>query len=109
MMSLGSRPVEDRVTKEAALAMTTAERCPTRTPLRSTQRVAIAGFLVGYTSNTHASRTTDLRIFARWCRDNRLMLLAVRRVHLELFARWMESQGPMPSTAAGAGRARLAT
>ena len=80
--------------------MTTAERCPTRTPLRSTQRVAIAGFLVGYTSNTHASRTTDLRIFARWCRDNRLMLLAVRRVHLELFARWMESEHRMPSTVA---------
>jgi integrase/recombinase XerD len=34
------------------------------------------------------------------CRDNGLTVLGVRRVHLELFARWMEGEGRMPSTVA---------
>jgi site-specific recombinase XerD len=56
--------------------------------------------LAGYTGNTRLSYTTDLRLFADWCADNRLRLLEVRRAHLEMFARTMEQQGRMRSTVA---------
>jgi integrase/recombinase XerD len=46
------------------------------------------------------SYTTDLRLFAAWCADNRLRLLEVRRAHLEMFARTMEQGGRMRSTVA---------
>jgi site-specific recombinase XerD len=46
------------------------------------------------------SYTTDLRLFAAWCADNRLRLLEVRRAHLETFARTMEQEGRMRSTVA---------
>lgn len=65
-----------------------------------TVRLAIAGFLAGYTNPTRASYTTDLRIFTAWCYDHRLELLDVTRAHLELFARAMETDGKMRSTVA---------
>ena len=58
------------------------------------------GFLAGYIASTRTSYGTDLRIFASWCHANQLTLLGVRRVHLELFARWMEAEGRMRSTVA---------
>jgi hypothetical protein len=56
-------------------------------PLDVRERGAIGGFLAGYSGNTRLSYTTDLRLFARWCADQRLGLLDVRRAHLEIFAR----------------------
>ena len=73
---------------------TTTELVSYQDPVELTERVAIAGFLAGYTGNTRTGYTTDLRIFADWCHANQLTLFGVRRVHLELFARWMESRGP---------------
>jgi integrase/recombinase XerD len=61
---------------------------------------AIAGFVAGYAGNTRIGYTTDVRLFAAWCADNRLRLLEVRRAHLEMFARTMEQQGRMRSTVA---------
>lgn len=66
----------------------------------TTVRLAIAGFLAGYTYPTRASYTTDLRIFTAWCCEHRLGLLDVTRAHLELFARAMETDGKMRSTVA---------
>ena len=82
------------------MSTTTTELVSYEDPGVITERVAVAGFLAGYTGNTRTSYTTDLRIFADWCRNNGLALLEVRRVHLELFARWMESEGRMRSTVA---------
>ena len=64
------------------------------------ERSAIAGFLAGYSGNPRVSYTTDLRLFAAWCADNRLRVLDVRRAHLETFARTMEQEGRMRSTVA---------
>ncbi len=55
-------------------------------------------FLAGYAGATRTSYTTDLRNFADWCQDSRLTLSGVRRPHLEVFARWMKSEGRMPAT-----------
>lgn len=63
-------------------------------------RLAIAGFLAGYTNPTRASYTTDLRIFTAWCHDHRVELLDVTRAHLELLARAMETDGKTRSIVA---------
>ncbi len=69
-------------------------------PLLVSARVAVAAFLAGYSGGTRVSYATDLRIFAGWCHDRELNLLNVKRAHLELFGRWMEQKGRMPSTIA---------
>jgi site-specific recombinase XerD len=69
-------------------------------PLAVRERDAVAGFLAGCAGNTRVSYTTDLRLFAVSCADNRLRLLDVRRAHLEMFARSMEQDGRMRSTVA---------
>jgi integrase/recombinase XerD len=69
-------------------------------PLEIQERSAVAGFLAGYAGNTRVSYTTDLRLFADWCADNRLRLLEVRSAHLEIFARTMEQERRMRSTVA---------
>ena len=61
-------------------------------PSAAAERIAVAGFLAGYTGNTRRSYATDLRLFAAWCREGSLRLFTVRRAHLELFARWMEDK-----------------
>jgi integrase/recombinase XerD len=63
-------------------------------------RVAAAGFLAGYSGATRVSYTTDLRLFATWCDDRRLGVFDIKRVHPELYARWLEEQGRAPATIA---------
>jgi site-specific recombinase XerD len=82
------------------MTMITAELVSYEDPVEITERVAMAGFLAGYTGKTRTGYTTDLRIWAEWCHANGLTMLGVRRAHLELFARWMESEGRMRSTVA---------
>lgn len=69
-------------------------------PNEITERVAVAGFLAGYTGGTRASYATDLRLFTHWCTTGGVRLLDVKRAHLELFARQMETDGRMSSTVA---------
>jgi site-specific recombinase XerD len=64
------------------------------------ERVAVAGFLAGYTGATRLSYTTDLRLFAEWCANQGVRLLDVKRAHIELFARHLEATGRMRSTVA---------
>jgi site-specific recombinase XerD len=54
----------------------------------------------GYSGSTHTSYTTDLRLFALWCREAHVRLLDVKRAHVELFARHMETDGVMRATVA---------
>ena len=61
-------------------------------------QVALAGFLAGYSGNTRLAYHQDLRQFASWCHNQDLGLLAVRRIHIELFARWLEHQGAARAT-----------
>jgi site-specific recombinase XerD len=73
---------------------------PVEDPLDVRDHAAIAGFLAGYCGSTRTSYTTDLRLFATWCAQSHLRLLDIKRPHLELFARRMESDGLMRSTVA---------
>lgn len=63
-------------------------------------RLALAGFLAGYSGNTRQAYREDLRQFASWCGERDLGLLDVRRAHIELFARSIESQGKARTTIA---------
>lgn len=69
-------------------------------PVEVAERSAVAGFLAGYTGGTRLSYTTDLRLFTTWCAMSGMRLLEVKRAHLEVFARQMESEGRMRSTVA---------
>ena len=61
-------------------------------------RVALAGFLADYSGNTRLAYHQDLRQFASWCHNQDLGLLAVRRIDVELFARWLEHRGAARAT-----------
>lgn len=62
-------------------------------PLFDEARLAVAGFLARYSGSTRTSYTTDLRQFFTWCAEYNLDVFAVRRGHLELWARTMEERG----------------
>lgn len=63
-------------------------------------RVAVGGFLAGYSGKTLEAYALDLRQWSEWCLDHDLDLLEVRRAHIELFARWLEETGRAKSTVA---------
>ena len=63
-------------------------------------RQAIAGFLAGYGTSTHEAYGLDLRQWLRWCASHELEVLAVRRAHIELFARSLEQEGKARATVA---------
>jgi hypothetical protein len=63
-------------------------------PLFSGQeRLALAGFLAGYSGLTRDAYALDLRQFSTWCHRQQLRLFAVRRADIELFARELENAG----------------
>ena len=63
-------------------------------------RVAMGGFLAGYSGMTFEAYALDLRQWSQWCLDHDLDLFEVRRAHIELFARWLEETGRAKSTVA---------
>jgi hypothetical protein len=66
------------------------------------ERLALAGFLAGYTGLTREAYALDLRQYASWCQQNHLRLFQARRADIECFARDLEARaapGP-PSPAA---------
>jgi len=63
-------------------------------------QLALAGFLAGYSGHTRLAYQQDLRLFVGWCYQQSVGLLRVRRTHIELFARWLESEGAARTTIA---------
>ena len=62
------------------------------------ERLALAGFLAGYSGLTREAYALDLRQFTVWCRQRQLRLFAVRRADIELFARDLEAAGRARAT-----------
>jgi integrase len=62
------------------------------------ERLALAGFLVGYRGLTREAHALDLRQFTTWCRARSLPLFAVRRADIESFARDLEARGRARAT-----------
>jgi integrase/recombinase XerD len=58
------------------------------TPVFTTaERLALAGFLAGYSGLTRQAYELDLRQYASWCGQHHLQLFAARRADIECFAR----------------------
>jgi len=62
------------------------------------ERLALAGFLAGYSGMTREASALDLRQFTAWCHQHGLRLFAVRRADIELFARDLEAAGRARAT-----------
>jgi integrase/recombinase XerD len=68
-------------------------------PVFSTQeRLALAGFLAGYTGLTREAYALDLRQFTAWCQLHHLRLFQARRADIECFARDLEALGRARAT-----------
>jgi hypothetical protein len=72
------------------------------------ERLAVAGFLAGYSGLTRQACELDLRQYAAWCRAHGLALFAARRAGIEGFARDLEARGRW-SFCAASRRARILT
>src|SRR5262245_47723997 len=64
----------------------------------NTERLALAGFLAGYSGLTREAYELDLRQYASWCQQHQLRLFAARRADIECFARDLEARGRARAT-----------
>ncbi len=64
------------------------------------ERLALAGFLAGYSGLTRDAYTLDLRQFTGWCTVHGLHLFAAKRVDIESFGGDMEAAGRARATIA---------
>jgi site-specific recombinase XerD len=62
------------------------------------ERLALAGFLAGYTGLTREAYALDLRQYASWCQQHQLRLFQARRADIECFARDLEANGRARAT-----------
>ena len=62
------------------------------------ERLALAGYLAGYTGLTRQAYELDLRQFASWRGQNGLHLFQARRPDIECFARDLETRGRARAT-----------
>jgi integrase/recombinase XerD len=51
----------------------------------------LVGFLAGYSGQTRAAYTLDLRQYTSWCATHGLHLFAAKRTDIECYARDLES------------------
>jgi site-specific recombinase XerD len=64
----------------------------------NTERLALAGFLAGYSGLTRQAYELDLRQYASWCHRHQLRLFQARRADIECFARDLETRGRTRAT-----------
>jgi site-specific recombinase XerD len=64
----------------------------------NTERLALAGFLAGYSGLTREAYELDLRQYASWCHQHHLRLFQARRAGIECFARDLETRGRARAT-----------
>jgi integrase/recombinase XerD len=62
------------------------------------ERLALAGFLAGYSGLTREAYELDLRQFASWCHQHHLRLFSACRSDIECFARDLEARGRARAT-----------
>lgn len=82
--------------------MTTTTPSAALTPVApvftNTERLALAGFLAGYSGLTRQAYELDLRQYASWCHQHHIRLFQVRRADIECFARDLETRGRARAT-----------
>lgn len=69
------------------------------------EKLALTGFLAGYSGLTREAYALELRQFAAWCHNHGLRLFGVRRADMECFGRDLEAAGRAQATVTpGPGR-----
>jgi len=71
---------------------------PVTPAFTNTERLALAGFLAGYSGLTRQAYELDLRQYASWCQQHQMRLFAARRADIECFARDLEARGRASAT-----------
>jgi hypothetical protein len=71
---------------------------PVAPVLTNTERLALAGFLAGYSGLTREAYELDPRQYASWSHQHHLRLFQARRADIECFARDLESRGRARAT-----------
>ena len=81
-----------------ATATSSAALVPIMPVFTNTERLALAGFLAGYSGLTREAYELDLRQFTSWCQQHHLRLFQARRADIECFARDLEARGRARAT-----------
>jgi len=77
---------------------TSAALIPVAPVFTNTERLALAGFLAGYSGLTRQAYELDLRQYASWCHQHHIRLFQARRPDIECFARDLETRGRARAT-----------
>jgi len=64
------------------------------------ERIALGGYLAGYSGLTREAYALDLRQFAAWCEEHKIHLFEARRADIECFGRDLEERGRARATVA---------
>jgi integrase/recombinase XerD len=81
-----------------ATTIPSAALVPVAPAFSHAERLALAGFLAGYSGLTRQAYELDLRQYASWCQQHQLHLCGARRADIELFARDLEARGRARAT-----------
>jgi integrase/recombinase XerD len=81
-----------------ATTIPSAALVPVTPVFTNTERLALAGFLAGYSGQTRQAYELDLRQYASWCQQHQVRLFAARRADIECFARDLEARGRAGAT-----------
>jgi integrase/recombinase XerD len=81
-----------------ATTLTSAVLVPVTPVFSNTERLALAGFLAGYSGLPRHAYELDLRQYAARCQQHQLRLFAARRADIECFARDLEARGRARAT-----------
>jgi integrase/recombinase XerD len=81
-----------------ATTTSSAALLPITPVFTGTERLALAGFLAGYSGLTRAAYELDLRQFTSWCQQHYLQLFQARRADIVCFARDLEGHGRARAT-----------
>ncbi len=81
-----------------AITSPSAALVPVMPVFTTAERLALAGFLAGYSGLTRQAYELDLRQYAGWCHTRHLRLFGARRADIECFARDLEARGRARAT-----------
>ncbi len=81
-----------------ATTISSPAQVPVTPVFSNTERLALAGFLAGYSGLTRQAYELDLRQYAAWCQSHQLRLFQARRADIECFARDLEARGRARAT-----------
>jgi hypothetical protein len=81
-----------------ATSSPSADLVPVSPIFSNAERLALAGFLAGYSGLTRQAYELDLRQYASWCHQHHVHLFSARRADIECFARDLEARGRARAT-----------